>query len=351
MASEKLLCNKLTILTGLPRSGTTWTGKMIGSHPEVNYIFEPFSKKYHPQLPDSETCYNLAANYIAGEQALHNALYLNEAVFDEVSQFEEVFVRHLNALIKHYFSGSETKHLIIKTPKISKVQWFSKVFKPDYIIYIDRHLAAVVNSYIRVKRGISGWSEQEFSMLSQSISYTHPQFKDFVELPKNRVERATVVLALNRKIGLAYLTQKNNDFKFKLMEFEQTCQSIENTLKEVFDFLELDFNDEIMTQINNAVSSNRNQVKHLQIHNKDSLKKAYAWIDQMAPVDFSSFKRIHNALNLKLPLPGSELPKQMLSDAIKTNFQVIPRMIEVVLEHFNHWRSKNNLTFSALKGK
>ena len=35
------------LVTGSHRSGTTWTGKMIGFSPNVVYIQEPFNKKYY----------------------------------------------------------------------------------------------------------------------------------------------------------------------------------------------------------------------------------------------------------------------------------------------------------------
>ena len=38
---------KIILITGSPRSGTTWIGKMIASAPSVGYIHEPFNPAHN----------------------------------------------------------------------------------------------------------------------------------------------------------------------------------------------------------------------------------------------------------------------------------------------------------------
>src|SRR5947209_5491376 len=39
------------LVTGSHRSGTTWVGRMIASHPGVHYVKEPFNPVYQPGCP------------------------------------------------------------------------------------------------------------------------------------------------------------------------------------------------------------------------------------------------------------------------------------------------------------
>lgn len=46
---------QLVLLFGMPRSGTTWIGKLFDSHPDVLYRHEPDSQESLPNLNDSES--------------------------------------------------------------------------------------------------------------------------------------------------------------------------------------------------------------------------------------------------------------------------------------------------------
>lgn len=46
--------SELTLLTGQGRSGTTWVGDLLSRHPDLRYLFEPCSIKYHPRLSTSD---------------------------------------------------------------------------------------------------------------------------------------------------------------------------------------------------------------------------------------------------------------------------------------------------------
>jgi hypothetical protein len=342
-----LLCSRLTLVTGLPRSGTTWSGKLIGSHPDVNYIFEPYSKRYHPELKHSETCFYLGANYIAGKNSLNPNLIFNEKVFPQVARYEPILREHLNDLIKHYFPGNETKHLVIKSPKTAKIQWFIKALQPDTVIYLDRHLGAVVNSYIRVKNGLPSWSEPEFRMAKASMGFTNPDLAPLLELPRNRVERATTILALNRQILLSYL-EKEEGFRFLRVPYEAFCINVENHLQQIFHFLGLPFDSEISLHCQLAVQKNRAKAVHLEI-NKNSKAQAWSWIGQLAPPDYNSFKRMHDLLSLQLPLPGRELPAPSFKETIISWLDALPRYVQWNWWELNAWRSQNQFSLNGIK--
>lgn len=41
----KNICNnKILLIFGIPRSGTTWLGKLFDSHPDIVYLHEPDSQ-------------------------------------------------------------------------------------------------------------------------------------------------------------------------------------------------------------------------------------------------------------------------------------------------------------------
>ncbi len=199
MPHHELICKKLTLVCGLPRSGTTWIGKSIGSHPHTNYIFEPFSKRYHPSVQYSNDLFALLGNYIHSPEATPNyTWHFNEEIWPELELWESKTREHINELTNYYFHSRIQNHLVIKSPKTSKLLWLIKVLDPDHIIWIDRHLAAVVNSYIKLKQGLSGWSEAEFRCARQTICRSNPGLEQLFGIPQNRVERATFVLNLSK---------------------------------------------------------------------------------------------------------------------------------------------------------
>ena len=44
--------NQKILVTGVPRSGTTVLGRMMGFSSNVNYVWEPFNLKYRTGIPD-----------------------------------------------------------------------------------------------------------------------------------------------------------------------------------------------------------------------------------------------------------------------------------------------------------
>jgi hypothetical protein len=44
--------NKNILVTGIPRSGTTALGRMIGFSKHANYVWETFNNKYRVGVPD-----------------------------------------------------------------------------------------------------------------------------------------------------------------------------------------------------------------------------------------------------------------------------------------------------------
>jgi len=47
----KLITKKYILVFGMPRSGTTWIGKIFDSHPDTMYLHEPDTEKMITELP------------------------------------------------------------------------------------------------------------------------------------------------------------------------------------------------------------------------------------------------------------------------------------------------------------
>ncbi|MFN8187085.1 MAG: sulfotransferase [Gaiellales bacterium] len=158
------------LVTGAPRSGTTWVGRMLALAPGVGYVHEPFN----PDIPAGiaggvftrHLQYVCAENEAAFRPALARALafrYDLPAALRAVRGPRDVarIVRDEGRL-----AGERARRLrpLVKDPiAVFSAEWLAAAFGMDVVVLV-RHPAAVVASFKRL-----GWRHDFRSFLDQPL--------------------------------------------------------------------------------------------------------------------------------------------------------------------------------------
>jgi hypothetical protein len=144
------------LVTGSHRSGSTWVGRMIASHPRVGYIEEPFNAKLRPSSPVDHMWHHVtdadAAAYIA---------YLSGPLGFQHSWWRDVCDRPhprrlvgatLRALAAWRRRWDRSRPLMKDPMAIFSAEWLADTFDMDVIVLI-RHPLAFASSLKRL-----GWT-------------------------------------------------------------------------------------------------------------------------------------------------------------------------------------------------
>jgi len=153
--------NKLILVTGAHRSGTTWVGKMLASGPDVAYIHEPFNIK---KLLGYSICGAKFPYWFTYIDSFNEKDYYGElnktfslkynfpkaiSFVDSPYSFHRV-IKEYYYFTKHRQIGSK---IIVKDPlAFFSTVWLQQKFGFSILVII-RHPAAFANSLIRL-----GWS-------------------------------------------------------------------------------------------------------------------------------------------------------------------------------------------------
>jgi Sulfotransferase domain len=154
------------LLTGMPRSGTTWVGRILAAGGEVGYINEPFN------LADSPGSFRVpAAHWYAYATAETEAEFL--PTLARGLQFDYPLVRELRRCrnrtdlyhtLKSWrdFARSRGRRPLVKEPHaVFSVPWFVERLGSD-VVFMVRQPLAVVSSWKRL-----GWTFDFANLLDQ----------------------------------------------------------------------------------------------------------------------------------------------------------------------------------------
>ncbi len=137
------------LVTGSHRSGTTWVGRMLASHPRVHYVKEPFNPRYQPGCPVVHQWH-----HVTDEDADCFRTYLDGLFRPRCAWWDEVRARpHPRAVAgatlraldvwKRRLVGSRP---LMKDPvAFFSAEWLAATFAPDVVVLV-RHPAAFAGS-------------------------------------------------------------------------------------------------------------------------------------------------------------------------------------------------------------
>jgi len=155
------------LLTGMPRSGTTWVGRILAAGGEVGYINEPFNLAVSPGSFRVPVAHWYA--YVTTETeaeflpALARGLRFDYPLARELRRCRNRTDLHHTLRSWREFARSRGRRPLVKEPHaVFSVEWFVERLGSD-VVFMVRQPLAVVSSWKRL-----GWNFDFANLLDQS---------------------------------------------------------------------------------------------------------------------------------------------------------------------------------------
>jgi hypothetical protein len=186
------------LVTGMPRSGTTWVGRILTADRQVGYINEPFNLESSPgtiRLPvDHWYTYVAAENE---ERFLTPLLHLLNFEYGLVRELRRCRSRmDLHHTLKTWlgFVRSRGRRPLVKEPHaVFSADWFLHRLRSEVVVTV-RHPAAVVSSWKRLE-----WNFDFSNLLQQPtlmrdlLEPLRPEMEDALSPRKDLVDHVALL--------------------------------------------------------------------------------------------------------------------------------------------------------------
>lgn len=316
---------KLICLFGMPRSGTTWIGKIFDSHPDTLYMHEPDSWRWINNLPlFPEEDYSGDGVLELKKSIADFPKIVNAQVTSKLPIFKknyQVFARFYAYKASLYFSsichkyGVSKKINPIKRVSSATDNSFSLVWKSIeslgrlpliakklddvYCIHIVRNPAGYISSVINGERNrlfqeaIPSSDDYDlFQMLigtkeGEKLGYFLSDLKKL-----EPIERLAIRWRIYNEIAYENSKALKN---YKVLIYEDLCRNPVEKAQEIFRFCGLVWNAQTASFVNESVSQNKNAYYSVY---KDPLDAANKWRSKLGRDDIN---KIYNILHGSIP--------------------------------------------------
>lgn len=277
------------VITGCPRSGTTWVGTTVGNSDEVFYLYEPFNDEapHHLNLaeryiyvpPDApRTTLNEVEAMVALGRLRDRLTSAARAVYLG-KNFREELAPHLAAreLVRFPAKFARAKRVCIKDPlAFFAAEWLARRYDAQVVVTV-RHPAGMVSSYLKL-----GWACEAESLLRQPglrAEFTAPlraEIERFREHPEDRLGGLILQWKLFAQAAVE-LHRRHPEWLF--VAHEELCQSPVDYFSRIFSFLDLNFSEGIKQKILADTTAKEVDPQQHQQHalQRDSRALADAW--------------------------------------------------------------------------
>lgn len=286
------------LVTGIHRSGSTWIGKTISASKDVKYIHEPFNIIMNWANPLAKLGVKTRVSPFK-----YWFEYLDENVSighkKEVIQFVRDFYElNLTTITHELFKirgfkdisvfkdemKSRKKRPLLKDP----IAFFSSEFLAEElnckVVVSVRHPAAFIASIIRKSWGFdfNDLLNQEQLMSKHLSKYND----DIIEYSRNNYSLIDQgILLWNIMYDFAYQLKVKNNPKFYFITHEALSENPMDEFKNIFKFLDLEFSNEVIMQIEKSTSG---QVKN--DLNRNALENIKSWKRVLTEDDIQKIK-------------------------------------------------------------
>jgi hypothetical protein len=290
----------LVIISGLPRSGTTWIGKLFDSHPRTIYRHEPDSVKRLEWLPlivenDYYKYETGLRDFVCRLPAIRNpkvAASLPVFAKEFMPPTRRILVKYLLHLVKAlaavglkvdvpYFCipNQDSDYVLVwKTVESStRLGLYAETLFNKQIISIFRHPCGIISSRLRGERlnKFGGYSSADDYDLFNVLLQTSLGLRSGLSL--NQIK------AMDPVERLAWLTIASMEKAYEDIEGQPDCQMViyedlctrpYKTLSQLFEFCGLDLNPQTWKFLDLSISKTNQNYYSIFKHPLDS---AYKW--------------------------------------------------------------------------
>ena len=247
---------KPILVTGSPRSGTTWVGRMMAPSEQLYYIHEPFNPDYPPGSNICNVRFKHHQTYITEENEHFYYQPIKQMIQGHYNFTLDGIVHHpIKGFRSHWSQWKRFQHYhhnrmvpLIKDPvALMSAGWMARRFDIHVVVMI-RHPAAVVASMKRLNWGFDPkkWALSQPLLLRDHLL----PFKD--ELTLLSASKSDIVdqIALLWKIAYAMVLTYQADFPgWVYLKLEELAEDPLDRFALLFERLGLKFTDTLKRRI------------------------------------------------------------------------------------------------------
>jgi hypothetical protein len=299
---------KPVIVTGAPRSGTTWVGRMLALSPALYYIHEPFNPDHGVGKDICGVTFNRYFTYITEEnekpyyvhikrmlEGKHSLLY-GLACAQSVRDVRNVL--HRSREFARYRRQSAVP--LIKDPiAIMSAEWIARQFDVHMVVMI-RHPAAFVASMKRLNWPFrpSRWALSQKSLMKDYLYPFEEQLQELEKGDHDLIDQAILMWKVIHSVILKY-QQKHKDWIF--LRHEDISLDPVQHFRRLYARFGLDFTNSIEKRIrDHSQASNPNQAsgkqKTIRLNSKANI---LSWQRRLSTSELSRIKlEVENITNM-----------------------------------------------------
>lgn len=301
----------LILISGLPRSGTTWLGKLFDSHPRVLYRHEPDSVTPLKWLPTVIS--GTGAEYAERVRAFAATIPQNRNA--KVSASQPMFAKNFEGALQRLFIEQTLR--VVKLAEVfgwkmpipslalpraqaeyvlawktiescGRLRCLVHALQPLRVIQILRHPGAVTASQLRGKR------LNKFNGYDQAVDYNY--FALWLQAEKGATLDALKNMSETERLTWLHLARMNKALhdlaaqrESRIVVYEDLCARPAEILEELFRFCGLDFAPQ--TQKFLRESTSKTDKRYFGLF-KDSLESAHKWKTELSAAEVLAIQRM-----------------------------------------------------------
>lgn len=244
---------KPILVTGPPRSGTTWVGMTLALDPSIGYLHEPFNIfTSHGTSPSGFTRmfqHIDASNEAQYAPGLEQAMRFEHALGAALAQVRSprALARVVRDRQRFRVAARERRRPLLKDPiAVFSTEWFASRYDADIVLTV-RHPAAVAGSFKRLQ-----WTPrfrflaEQPALVETLLSPFADELADYAVAPRPPLESGAF---LWRLIAHAMIGFQERHPQWRLVRQEDLSLAPVERFAELFAELGLDFSEAVRAQV------------------------------------------------------------------------------------------------------
>jgi hypothetical protein len=286
--------NRPILVTGSQRSGSTWVGQMLASHPRVVYFWEPFN----PMVPRSPVKYWY--HHVTEDEGERFHAFLEPylafrypwwAAIRERVHPRRIVGATLRTALCWWRRHTGCRTLMKDPSALFSAEWLASTYGMDVVVLI-RHPAALVSSWKRLNWHVFlGDLWQQPRLMEDYLEPFHEEIRRCVERPPDLIGQAMLFWRIIHHVVLRFrlahpdwIFLRHEDLsRNPLDEFEKLCGN-----------LGLDMTRGMRRTIESHTSAgNPREAPHRVAHQlkRDSLGNIWNWCSRLRPEEIARVRK------------------------------------------------------------
>ena len=293
---QQPLWDRLILVSGHRRSGTTWLASALGKAEGIQQIpNEPLWLKWHAESPYNDRIreWRSRPTWQIGWQGTPQ---------DE--QDARMLRGHLDWLCRHYFTGP-VGTLIVKEPHPNWLSFLVHAFCPDLLIYLERHPIGIVNSYDKGSLYAHWHVDEEWQAFCRDLPAIEASLVPLARFARHPAERVAFIVHVSNLIGRRMLAAVPG----RTVVYENLGLHHQEGFEDLYRWLGFTWDDATWERLRPIITPRASEAEQgFRFVKKQSEKRVYAWRTEMAPHLTRRLARLLDRLGGGYPAPGASLP-------------------------------------------